>query len=127
MTPINPADVVKPASNYAQAVRHSLKGERLVVSGQLGLKPDGRLETGMEAQMSQAWANVFAIMKAAGFERHHMAKATVYVTLADQTALYRKVRDAALGGHVCAMTYLQVAGLAAPEFLVEIEAEAMKE
>ena len=40
--------------------------------------------------------------------------------------LARQVRDTALQGHLCAATYLQVAGLASPEFLVEIEAEAVK-
>ena len=127
MDAINPADVVKPASRYAQGVRHGLGGSRLVVSGQLGLKPDGTLEQGMEAQMQRAWSNVLAVMKAAGFETRHMVKATVYVTEPGHTALYRRVRDAALAGHVCAMTYLQIAGLAAPDFLVEIEAEAVKD
>lgn len=127
MTPLNPNTVVKPASNYAQAVLHGAAAQRLVVSGQLGLAPDGTLADGMEAQMRQAWANVLAVMAAAGFETRHMVKATVFVTEPGRTALYREVRDAALGGHRCAMTYLQVAGLAAPQFLVEIEAEAVKE
>lgn len=127
MTPLNPQTVVKPASAYAQAVHHKLNGERLVISGQLGLRPDGTLETGMEAQMQRAWANVLDIMTAAGFETRHLVKSTIYVTEPGHTALHRRVRDAALGGHLCASTYLQIAGLAAPEFLVEIEAEAIKE
>lgn len=128
---INPSDVVKPASNYAQGVHVKSRAangmERLIVSGQLGLMPDGALEAGMEKQMVQAWRNVFAVMKAAGFDKAHMVKAVVYVTQPGQTALYRQVRDRMLEGHTCAMTYLQVAGLAAPDFLVEIEAEAIKE
>ena len=62
MKAINPDSVVKPASSYAQAVVHSAAAERIVISGQLGLRPDGTLEDGLEAQMVRAWSNVFAIM-----------------------------------------------------------------
>jgi enamine deaminase RidA (YjgF/YER057c/UK114 family) len=39
-------------------------------------------------------------------------------------ALYRTLRDQWCGGHAPAATYLVVAGLAHPDFLVEIEAVA---
>jgi 2-iminobutanoate/2-iminopropanoate deaminase len=124
---INPADVVKPASNYAQAVVHSAAASRMVVSGQLGVKPDGTPEAGIEAQMRRAWTNVFACLAAGGFTKTDMIRATIYVTLPGQVAVYRRIRDEMLAGHLCANTYLHVAGLAAPEFLVEIEAEAVRE
>ena len=44
-----------------------------------------------------------------------------------QVAAYRQVRDKMLNGHLCANTYLEIEGLAAPEFLVEIEGEAVRE
>ena len=124
---INPENVVKPASNYAQAVVHATASERIVISGQLGLRPDGTLEKGLEAQMERAWNNVFAVMAAAGFDKQQLIRATIYVTLPGQVAVYRKVRDKVLDGHLCANTYLEIPGLAKPEFLVEIEAEAVKE
>ncbi len=127
MRTINPDNIVKPASNYAQAVVHSSTGERLVISGQLGLRPDGTLEEGLEAQMERAWGNVFGILVAAGFDKTHLIRATIYVTLPGQATLYRKVRDKLLNGHICANTYLEISALASPEFLVEIEAEAIKE
>jgi enamine deaminase RidA (YjgF/YER057c/UK114 family) len=37
------------------------------------------------------------------------------------------VRDQMLGDHAPASTYLEVAGLARPEFLFEIEGEAVRE
>lgn len=124
--PINPDAVVKPASKYAQAVIHSANAERIVISGQLGLRPDGTLEDGLEAQMERAWGNVFAIMASAGFEKRQLVKATVFVTVPDAVAVYRKVRDRVMDGHICANTYLQISALAAPQFLVEIEGEAVK-
>jgi enamine deaminase RidA (YjgF/YER057c/UK114 family) len=127
MKTINPDDVVKPASSYAQGVIHNAAAERIVISGQLGLHPDGTLEEGLEAQMERAWSNIFAVMAAGGFTRENLLRATIYVTLPGQVALYRKVRDKMLAGHLCANTYIEISALAAPEFLVEIEAEAVKE
>ena len=124
---LNPDGVVKPASNYVQAVVHKAAAERIVISGQLGLRPDGSLEQGLEAQMRRAWSNLFAVMRAAGFEREDLIRATIYVTEPGQVALYRKVRDEMLDGHRCANTYLEISGLAAPEFVVEIEGEAVRE
>ncbi|UCH39070.1 MAG: RidA family protein [Gammaproteobacteria bacterium] len=123
---LNPENVVKPASNYAQGVVHAAGAERMVISGQLGLRPDGSLEEGLRAQMERAWSNVFAVMAAGGFEREHLLRATIYVTVPGQVGLYREVRDEMLAGHRCANTYLEISALAAPEFLVEIEAEAIK-
>ncbi len=127
MKTLNPDSVIKPASSYVQAVVHSAAAERMVISGQLGLRVDGVLEQGLEAQMERAWSNLFAVMAAGGFEPHHLIRATIYVTEAGQVALYRKVRDRMLQGHLCANTYLEISALAAPEFLVEIEGEAVKE
>lgn len=127
MKTLNPANVVKPASSYAQGVVHAAGAERMVISGQLGLRPDGALEVGLEAQMERAWSNLFAVMAAGGFDRQHLLRATIYVTVSGQVGVYRKVRDRMLEGHLCANTYLEISALAAPEFLVEIEAEAVKE
>lgn len=123
---INPDDIAKPASNYAQGVLHGAGAERLVISGQVGVRPDGSIEQGLEAQMNRAWSNLFGVLKAAGFEKRHLVKITIFVTEPGAVAVSRSVRDRMLEGHVCASTYLQVAGLASPDFLVEIEAEAVK-
>lgn len=127
MKALNPDTIVKPASSYAQGVVHKASAERLIISGQVGVAPDGRVEKGTRAQMERSWSNLLAVLKAAGFERKHLAKITVFVTEPGQVGLYRDLRDKALEGHLCAATYLQVAGLATPDFLVEIEAEAVKE
>lgn len=124
---VNPDTVVKPASNYAQGVVHAAAAERMVISGQLGLRPDGSLEDGLEAQMERAWSNLFGVMAAAGFEPAQLVRANIYVTVPGQVAVYRRIRDRLLDGHLCANTYIEVAGLAAPEFLVEIEGEAVRE
>lgn len=124
---INPSEVAKPQSNYAQGVVHKNAGERIVISGQLGVRPDGSLEKGFEAQAERAWSNILAILKSAGFETQHLVKVTTFVVEPGRTATARGVRDRMLGGHACASTYLQIAGLAREDFLIEIEAEAVKD
>lgn len=117
----------KALSKYAQAVVHGANAERITVSGQLGLKADGTAEQGLEAQMVRAFENLFLVLKAAGFDKRHLIKTTVFVTQPGQVQLYRSVRDRMMEGHLAANTYLVVAGLAMPQFLVEIEGEAVKE
>ncbi|HEX2555537.1 MAG TPA: RidA family protein [Microvirga sp.] len=123
----NPPTVIAPASRYSQAAEHGTHGRRLVISGQLGIRPDGSLAEGLEAQMEVAWDNLFAILRHAGMEVTDLVKATVFVTVPGSVGPYRAVRDRKLSGHAPACTYLEIAGLARPEFLAEIEGEAVKE
>lgn len=124
---INPDTIVQPASQYSQGVMVGPARKRLIISGQVGLKPDGTLEKTTRAQMERTWANLFAVLEAAHFKKKHLVKMTIFVTEPGQTALFREIRDRMMEGHLCAATYIQVAGLASPEFKFEIEAEAMKE
>jgi enamine deaminase RidA (YjgF/YER057c/UK114 family) len=125
MRQINPPSFPKPASNYSQGIVHKLGGERLLLSGQVGVDGQGRAVPGLGAQMKQAWANFLAVLAEAGFKPEHVVKVTIYVT---QPALseFRREREAALAGCAPAATYVQVAALASPDFLVEIEGEAIK-
>ena len=123
---LNPKTVPAPASRYSQAVAVGAPFKRLIVSGQLGIAASGDLAEGMEAQLAQAFDNVLALVAAADLEAADIVKTTVYVTVPGSVALYRKVREAKLGKHQPAATYHEIAGLARPEFLVEIEGEAVR-
>jgi 2-iminobutanoate/2-iminopropanoate deaminase len=100
---------------------------RIVVTSQLGIRPDGTLEEGLEAQMCRAWLNLFDTMKAAGFDKRHLVKTTVCVTEGGKLQLFRSVRDRMLEGHRAASSYLHVSALGRPGLLVEIEGEAVKD
>jgi 2-iminobutanoate/2-iminopropanoate deaminase len=65
-------------SPYSQAIK---AGDLVFVSGQLGVTPDGSLvgDT-IEAQTEQAFANVRAILEAAGTSLDRIVKTTVYLT-----------------------------------------------
>ena len=83
-------------------------------------------EQGFEAQSRRAWSNLFAVLEAAGMKKTDLVKVVVYVTRPDVTATYRAIRDEVMEGHAPPMTYLVIAGLAAPGMLVEIEGEAVR-
>ncbi len=118
-------DKAPPAfSRYSQAVEVG-GGQRLVfVSGQVGVRLDGKLAEGSKAQHQQAWRNVLAILAAHGLRSGDIAEVTAYLTDPADVGLYRKVRDAVLEGAAPASTLLIVAGLADPRWRVEISAVA---
>ena len=124
---LNPASVAAPSSQYSHGVEHHLRGRRLVISGQVALRKDGTLAEGLEAQLSQCWDNLIEVLREAGMDVTDLVKATIFVTVPNAIAISRRVREEKLKGHAPASTFLQVAGLARPDFLAEIEGEAVKE
>jgi 2-iminobutanoate/2-iminopropanoate deaminase len=123
----NPATVPAPASHYSQGIAHGAVFKRLIISGQIGVGVDGTIAKGLEAQMEQAWDNMLHILDAAQLDRTDLVKITVFVTVPGSVGLYRKIREKKLGSHAPCATYLEIAGLASPELLVEIEGEAVRE
>ena len=124
---LNPTAVAAPSSQYSHGVEHRLDGRRLLISGQVGLRKDGTLAEGLEAQLAQCWDNLIEVLRAAGMDVGDLVKITIFVTVPNAIAVSRRLREQKLKGHAPAATFLQVAGLARPEFLAEIEGEAVKE
>ncbi len=120
----NPDGVLPPGSRYSHAALVEGGGRRLLVSGQVGLTPDGHLSHNAEEQMGQALSNLRAILSAHGMGPRNVAKVTVFLTDRELVPLWRETRDAFFDGHAPASTLLLVAGLADPRFQVEVEAEA---
>lgn len=121
---LNPETMPKPASNYVQAVEMTGPGRRLIVSGQIGVTPDGRMLEGYHAQAEQAWMNGLAALEAGGMGVEDIVAIRVYDVAPGNVAACREIRDMRLQGHAPASTYVIVAGLAHPDFLTEIEIEA---
>ena len=121
----NPSTVAPPFAHYSHGVEAPAGARWLHISGQVGVKPDGSLAEGAEAQIEQTWRNIFAILEAAGMTKRDLVKVTAFLTLdAADVGLSRRVRDRMLEGAAPAHTLVFVARLANPEWLVEIEATA---
>ena len=123
---VNPASIAAPNSQYSHGVEHG-PGRRLVIAGQVGLRPDGTLAEGLDAQLGQCWDNLIAVLRAVGMDVTDLVKVTIFVTVPNAIAVSRRIREQKLNGHAPAATFVQVAGLARPDFLAEIEGEAVKE
>ena len=124
---INPSDIVAPASRYSQGIVVPAHARRLIVSGQIGMTKDGKVVDGIEGQLRQSWHNLIAVVRAAGMDVKNIVKITTFVTDPKAVVATRQIRDEMMQGHRPASTFLVVAGLAMPQLLCEIEAEAVKE
>ncbi|WP_203072726.1 RidA family protein [Falsiroseomonas ponticola] len=121
----NPDGVHAPGSRYSHAALVEGPGRRLVISGQIGVRPDGSIAAGGEAQIAQALANLGAILAAHGMGPANIVKMGVFLTDRALIGPWRAEREKFLGTLAPTSTLLVVAGLADPRFLFEVEAEAV--
>ena len=114
-------DIQAPLGQYAHGIEVPIGARQIVVSGQVGMRPDGTVAEGIEAQLECTWANILSILKAGNMEPSDIVKVTTFVTHPDHFKVHPKVRARVLGDHRAAATAVCVSALAAPEFLCEIE------
>jgi 2-iminobutanoate/2-iminopropanoate deaminase len=122
----NPGAIAPPVSAYSHAVEIPAGARTLHISGQIGVKPDGSVADGVEAQVKQAWENLVAILADADMGIDDIVRTTTFVTRPEDVAATRTVRGAILGERKPASTLLVVAALARPEYLFELEAVAAR-
>ena len=108
---------------YSQAIQ---TGDMLFTSGQLGLDPKtGSLPEGIQAQTSQALANVNAILKEAGFTKENVVKTTVFLKDMTDFGAVNEIYADFFGDHKPARSCVEVARLP-KNGLVEIEVVAAR-
>jgi len=122
----DPQTVAPPFSRYSHGVEVPAGARRLHNSGQVGVTPEGKVTEGAAAQIEQAWRNVLSVLEAAGMGPRDLVKVTTFLIDRADLPTARTVRDRMLQGAAPASTLLFVAGLASPEWLVEIEAIAAR-
>ncbi len=117
---------VHPTTGYAHAVR---MGNLIFVAGQVARNLQGEIiaKGDVRAQTEQAYANLQAVLEAAGSGLDLVGKITVYTTSRAYREVISDVRRQVFEkvGHIPAATFAVVASLADPDYLVEIEAVAM--
>ena len=121
----NPAGVHAPGSRYSHAALVEGPGRRLLISGQVGIAPDGTVAPSGRDQIAQALANLGAVLAAHGMGPKNIAKMGVFLTDRALIPVWREERATLLGTLAPASTLLIVAGLADPRFVFEVEAEAV--
>jgi 2-iminobutanoate/2-iminopropanoate deaminase len=114
----------EPISHFANAVR----AENLVyVSGIVAVDGDGNLVGGDDvvAQTRQVFANMGAVLAAAGCGFADVVKVTVFLTDIDDRPLINPVRQEVFGEKRPASTLVEVPRLAVDGAKVEIECVAL--
>jgi len=109
----------RPVGPYTPLVR---AGEWLVCSGQLGLRA-GELVAGVAAQVTQAVANLEALLAGEGASLADVVKTTVFLADIGDYQVMNQAYTAAFGDHRPARSAVAVAGLPLGA-LVEVEAWA---
>ena len=125
ITASNPQAVRQP-TGYSHGIVVEGAERWLVISGQVGMAPDGSVPNTGEGQIAQAFANLRAVLEANGMQPGNIVKIMVFLTDRALLSAYRAARGAVLGDHAPASTLLFVSGLADPRFMVEIEAVAVR-
>jgi 2-iminobutanoate/2-iminopropanoate deaminase len=122
----NPHTVAAPAGRYTHGIEAKPNARWLHISGQVGVLPDGKPAKGAAAQADACWANIGNILKAAGMGMDDIVKVTTFICNAGDIAAVRAARDKVIGDALPASTLVVVAGLASPDWLVEVEAIAAR-
>jgi 2-iminobutanoate/2-iminopropanoate deaminase len=121
---IAPSDVAAPVGPYSHGIVAQGPGRWLSVAGQVGVRPDGSTPADFAGQADAAWANVQAVLRAAGMEISDITKVVSYLTDVKDLATFGPIRARYLGEHRPASTLVGVAALARPEWRVEVEVYA---
>jgi 2-iminobutanoate/2-iminopropanoate deaminase len=123
---INPA-TVHPTAGYSHA---AVLGDLVFVSGQVSKSADDALvgTDDAERQTEMVYDNLRAVLEACGSGMDLIGKLTVFTTDIKHRPAINKVREKVFGaiGRYPASTFVVVSSLALPEWVVEIEAVAVR-
>ncbi len=112
----------EPVIGYSRAVR---AGDWIAVTGTIGLNPDGTCPPGADEQMRQALEIIISAIEALGGRRTDIIRTRMFVTDIGRWAEIGGVHAEILGDIRPAATMVQVAALADPSAILEVEADAL--
>jgi enamine deaminase RidA (YjgF/YER057c/UK114 family) len=125
-TPRNPDTLHPPLAAYSHQIEISGGERQLVMSGQVGMAPDGTIPDDPIEQLGVALDNVERNLAAAGMELGDLVRLTTYAVGEWDNDARRALLAARLGSHRPCMTLIFVAGLAGPTLRVELDASASR-
>jgi enamine deaminase RidA (YjgF/YER057c/UK114 family) len=97
----------------------------LFLTGMTGVQPDDSIADDPEQQIRDAFANVSAVLAAAGLDTSHIIEMTSYhVGIQEHIDTFKKVRDELVAEPYPAWTAIEVAGFITAGAIVEIRVVA---
>ena len=123
---IQPDSLKDPRPRYSQGVRTE-GGRLLFIAGQTAADREGNVvgKGDPEAQCEQVFANLDAVLSAAGGSFQNLVMTTTYLTDIKYREVYNTVRSNYYRNNCPTSTLLVVAGLANPDYLIEIDGIAV--
>lgn len=106
---------------YAHGVEVPAGARTLYVSGQVGVSPEGKLCESFDDQCKQALLNVKLVLQEADMVLADIVKMSFFLVRQGDMDSLVEVRKELLDGVRPAITTIFVAGLVAPDWLVEVE------
>ena len=127
MRAFNPAGVAGPFGTYSHGMEIESPMRLVFGSGQTGVDTDGRIGEDIEEQSRLAWRNIGGVLAGAGMGISDIVQLNMLLVNRGDLATARAVREEYLDGHRPASTLLFVAGLAHPDWLIEIDFVAARD
>lgn len=121
-----PSIIRAPFGRYSHGIEVPLGAELIFVSGQLGVRGDDTVPESVEEQTEICFANVAAILGAAGLDLSHVVQIRAFVTDRAFMRPYMAVRDRLVGAPAPASTLMIVSGFTRAEMKVEVEVVAAR-
>lgn len=124
--PYCPSTVFK-AQGYSQGIKVTNVQTILFLAGQVAYGQDGtpKHKGDFKAQARECFECLKRLVEAGGGTVKNIVKINTYVTDISNRPAYREARKEIFGDHEPASTMVQIGALAAPEYLIEIEAIAV--
>lgn len=123
----NPSAVHAPLGLYSHTVLVPAGTELLVLSGQVGVRPDGSVAPTIAEQADQVFANIVALLDSHGLLPTDVVKLTTFMVAGHDGDAVRAARLHHLGAHRPASTAVFVSQLVDPAWFVEVEAVAARQ
>ena len=122
----NPETVAPPIGAYSHVAVVPEGSTLIAFAGQVGNSPDGDVPPEAERQYENALRNILALLESEGAGPEHLVKLNTYLVQSMDLAAVASIRTSVFKGARPASTLVYVPQLAAPQYLVEVEAWAVR-
>ena len=122
----NPDTVAAPIGAYSHVAVVPAGSALIAFAGQVGNTPEGDVPAEPERQYENALRNILRLLESEGAGPEHLVKLNTYLVQAMDLAAVAAIRTSVFGTARPASTLLYVPQLAAPQYLVEVEAWAVR-
>lgn len=123
----NPDSIAPPYKNiYSHAIEVRSDARTLYLSGALGVAKDGSTPDNIAEQAQIVMENMAAVLASAGMTFADLVKINAYLLKAEDIPVFAGIRARHLDGLRPAMTTVVVPALAAPAWLIEVDAVAAR-